>query len=423
MGVSLPIATTLPKVWELFLQVLDEELSGRFTFEESGLEWSLVVESDDAYLVDKGLDVVDGFNPEKLRKTPARLLTALIQKLDSLNGFACHFEVTSDTTDDAVVRLGPISLKILVDGWIHKIEIPVDDTLEEEEEEEEEYSLVRMDILLMFNRKIGEGLLDQSIDLEEEDHRALLVELLATMGSMNHFERLEIGEHFTSEDLAQAFECKARLVHPSHAGTLGLKSNGKALDILFELVTESYLTLNDPSRLRAYLADFGSEYMVQDVSEEAREKEVQDQLDLRFDLAKRGFQRADYHRTATLMTEILKTESRPEYWALLAEVQSKNHLWIDKSIESYRMAIELAPFEISYLFRTAEICEENGREELALKYYHKVLEKDSTHPAASEAISNLGSSNTRSGSGAIPKPFKTGGLMDWILGILGLQRK
>lgn len=418
MEKSLQMATTLPKLWELFLQVLEDKESGRFTFEERGIGWTLVVDSDRVFLEDTGLDTVDGLAPTRLREKPARLLKDLIQKLDNLSGFACHFQSIADPPPSPSIDLiGPISLSVLVDSWIHKVEIPAEDTVEEEEDS----SLVRMDILLMFRRKIGEGLLDDPLDLDVEDHRPLLVEALATMGSMNHFERLEINERFTAEELARAFESKARLVHPNHAEALGFKSNSKALDLLFELVTESYLVLNDPNRLRAYLADFGSAFTVQELSDEAREKEVQEQLDYRFDLAKRGFQRGDFHRTASLMTEILKTESKPEYWALLAEVQSKNHLWIEKSIESYRMAIELAPFEISYLFRLAEICEENGREELALRYYHKVLEKDSTHPAASEAIANLGSSTTRSGSGAIPPALKNRGLVDWILGLLGLK--
>ncbi len=417
MGISLQMATTLPKLWELFLQVLDEELSGRFTFEERGIGWSLVVDADDVYLEDHGLDPVEGLDPKRLREKPARLLKDLIEKLDNLSGFACHFQGNPNASSETIDRIGPISLSVLVDSWIHKVEIPIEDTVEEEEDN----SLVRMDILLMFRRKIGEGLLDEPLGIDVDDHRALLVEALATMGSMNHFERLEISEQFSAEDLARAFESKARLVHPDHADALGFKANSMALDLLFELVTESYLVLNDPNRLRSYLADFGSVFTLQDVSDETREKEVQEQLDYRFDLAKRGFQRSDFHRAASLMAEILKTESKPEYWALLAEVQAKNHLWIEKSIESYRMAIELAPFEITYLFRLAEICEENGREEMALQYYHKVLEKDSTHPAASEAIASLGSSNTRSGSGAIPEALRNRGLMDWILGILGLR--
>ena len=247
--------------------------------------------------------------------------------------------------------------------------------------------LVSPGVLHRFRSRIGEDLESRPLQLEIDDHRQRLAEQLATLGEKNHYELLEVRHDATPEAVHASYEALARLVHPRHAIPLSLEGKESALEILFESATRAYLTLNDPQRRSSYDQKMEINPLDElEVDQETRHREVAREY---FQLARRLVDTQQYHSAYQLLTDATRKDPRPEYFALLGQVQSKNPNWIRQAVDSYREALELAPNSAEVRLGLALICEQAELEAEAKLQFEGVLSRVPGHPAALDGLARL----------------------------------
>ena len=268
--------------------------------------------------------------------------------------------------------------------------------------------LVSAGVLRRFRDRIADDLDKRPLQLEAEDHRQRLAEILATLGEKNHYELLDVRPDATPEAVHASYEALARLVHPTHAIPLSLAGKESALEILFESATRAYLTLNDPQRRSAYDLKMDINPLDElEVDEEARHQEIAREY---FVLARRLVDTQQYHSAYQLLTDATRKDPRPEYFALLGQVQSKNPNWIRQAVESYRQALELAPNSAEVRLGLALVCEQAGFDSEAKLQFEGVLTRVPGHPAALDGLSRLEGADpdTKSGPSWWQRLFRLG---------------
>ena len=89
---------------------------------------------------------------------------------------------------------------------------------------------------------------------------------------------------------------------------------------------------------------------------------------------------------------------QPQVLALLGEAQSRNPSWRAEAVENLRQAVSLAPREVAYRLRLAQVLEEAGRGIEARGEYEGVLTRFPNHPEALSGLERLRSAGQGSPS-------------------------
>lgn len=279
-------------------------------------------------------------------------------------------------------------------------------------------TLVTRDIIAAFSERIVASLLRRPLELEASEHRERIGVLVGQVGSLNHYQLLEIDVVATAAAVADGYENLARVVSPVHAGRLGLENCRGTLELLFERATEAYLVLSDPDRRAAYDRIEGIDLAVPRSEAELAE-ERRTQAAALHTRAQGCMRAADFHFAVELLKEATRLDSQAEYHALLGEAQSKNPHWNKHAIESYAKAVSLDFSQTPWMLRHAQLLEVEGRFEESRKRFEEVLERQPDHPEALAGVARIAS------GGAEPsaKPGEPGrGLLDTVLGWFGLRR-
>ncbi|HEV7508835.1 MAG TPA: DnaJ domain-containing protein [Thermoanaerobaculia bacterium] len=199
--------------------------------------------------------------------------------------------------------------------------------------------------LRLFLDRIGRRLADHPPHLDAEAHRQRVAGMLRDVGEASFYRLLSIPPTARAQEVHEAYDQIARLVHPANAGRLGLAGREGVLEMLFERLTLAYLTLIQTDRRKAYDRDlkpgawgaaaFGA-------LPEQRREEVRA-------VAQDYYQRAmelvagnDYHLAIELLQQAVRVDdSRPEYLALLGTLQAKNSRWLRVAAENLERAVKL----------------------------------------------------------------------------------
>lgn len=248
-------------------------------------------------------------------------------------------------------------------------------------------------IVTRFAERVARSLEERPMDLAPQEHRERLADLLARLGEMSHYDLLGLPPDVGAEEIHDAFDRLARLVHPLHADPLGLVGREGAMELLFERATEAYLTLTDPRRRSEYDREHGltaPKPPKEQLSEEKRE------------LARRYYQRAaemaeaeDYGAVVDLLREAVRSDPRAEYFALMGLVQAKNPNWqrhAAESLERARGGGLTRDLEIDCTL--AEVYERLDRPGEAAALFHTVLEYMPGEPRAEKGLQRVGVSPT-----------------------------
>ncbi len=249
-------------------------------------------------------------------------------------------------------------------------------------------SLIDDETLQRFASRVGAELASRPIPLDASTHRARLAELLARLGEMSHYELLGVAVDATVDQVHAAYGELARLVHPSHAARLGLKGREQAVTLLFEKATEAYLVLADPERRARYNRDsvITLSPAVGGAEAPRRSPELAAKL---FAQARDMIVREEFHYAHELLRQAVQCDRRPEYFALMAEVQRKNPHWTHHALDSLREAVNLGPDQLPNRRALAELYEEVGDRGRARAVYRSILVRAPADTDAAKALARL----------------------------------
>lgn len=175
--------------------------------------------------------------------------------------------------------------------------------------------------LRLFAEKIGRRLTERPLDLAPATHRERIAGLLRLAGEATFYQILDLPPTATAQEIHESYDQIARLVHPSNARTLGLEGREGVLEMLFERITQAYLTLFEPERRKAYDRDLAPDAWGAASADADGRREV----------ARRYYERArelaaadEFHSAIELIQQAVRADARPEYHALLGKLQAKN---------------------------------------------------------------------------------------------------
>lgn len=276
--------------------------------------------------------------------------------------------------------------------------------------------ILTLKLLETFSERIAGELEEVPVELDAEAHRVEIGGLLGKLGGVNFYELLGVPLRVGDDELFVAYKRLARKVHPVHARRLGFEGRDEVLQVLFERVTEAYLTLSDPKRKASYNTIAGIHVDVQvEAGQRARERQT---------IARQNYRRAatsmdemDYSQAVELLKEAARLDPKAEYFGRLGQAQWKNPHWRHHAVESYRKAVELAPEDAGVRFGLAALLEEMDQSEEALEHYRAVLEAMPAHAGAREALERLG------GLRGVASKARTGGFRSLFGGTADSEKK
>ncbi len=279
--------------------------------------------------------------------------------------------------------------------------------------------ILTAELVQRFSDRIRDGLERSPLSLDPRYHRERIGALMRQLGEMTFYELLQVEISSLPEEIHDAYTKLARLVHPSHAAALGLEGKEAGMHLLFERATEAYLTLSDSERTRKYLLEIGplARSSAGKPSEEVRKKESKGVAEHNFRMAKSMALREEYHFAIELLNQAVRTDPKPEYYALLAECLEQNPKWARKAIFNYSEALELAPADADLRVARAKLFAQIGNTRRAREEFEKVLEAVPGHAEAVRGLAGLRRTAGASGEQGLLRRF-----LDWIGRWVGKDR-
>lgn len=266
------------------------------------------------------------------------------------------------------------------------------------------------EVIRRLSYRVEQSLEAHPLLIGTEAHRNRLRDLLATAGAMTHYELLGVEDGATAEQVHEAYDRLARLVHPSHAEALGLSGREPALWLLFERATDAYLTLSDPNLRRRYDVKVG----MRDPgpSPEVRRREAERLAESYHRRALTLLEAEDYHFAVELLKQAVLADPRAEYYVRLGDAQSKNPNWLGQAAGSYRKALDLGYPDPAIWTSLGRVHEEMGELTAARRHFETALER---RPADADAAAGL--ARIEAAGAAEPAPRRRG-----LFGLFGKRR-
>ncbi|HEV2854865.1 MAG TPA: DnaJ domain-containing protein [Thermoanaerobaculia bacterium] len=197
--------------------------------------------------------------------------------------------------------------------------------------------------LRLFSERIARRLFDRPLDLDPTSHQQRVAGLLRQAGDSSFYQLLDLVPTATLQEVHEAYDRVARLVHPANARRLGLVGREGVLEMLFERITQGYLTLSQPERRKAYDRDLdpGAWSSAWSPVSNRRRDEARDLAQGYYDRALVLAAGDEIHFAIELLQQAVRTCPRPESHALLGKLQAKNPRWLRAASENLQRAIEL----------------------------------------------------------------------------------
>jgi curved DNA-binding protein CbpA len=197
--------------------------------------------------------------------------------------------------------------------------------------------------LRLFSDKIARRLSERPLDLDPAAHRERVAGLLRQTGEASFYQLLGIVPTAATQEVHEAYDRMACLVHPANAQRLDLVGREGILEMLFERITQAYLTLFQPDRRKMYDRELPpTAWSASWAPASGRRKEEAREM------AQRYYERAsvlaeaeEFHFAIELLQQAVRADAKPEYFALLGKLQAKNPRWLRAASESLRRAMEL----------------------------------------------------------------------------------
>jgi curved DNA-binding protein CbpA len=197
--------------------------------------------------------------------------------------------------------------------------------------------------LRVFSERIARRLADRPLDLDPDAHRERVAGLLRQSGQASFYQLLDLPPTSAAQEIHEAYDQIARLVHPVNAPRLGLAGREGVLEMLFEQLTQAYLNLSHPERRKAYDRGLSAETWstaLRPVAGQRREEA----REVAHGYHKRALELIasdDYYLAIELLREAVRISPEAELYALLGKLQAKNPRWLRAAAESLQQAMAL----------------------------------------------------------------------------------
>ncbi|HVG08786.1 MAG TPA: hypothetical protein VNM67_13855 [Thermoanaerobaculia bacterium] len=212
----------------------------------------------------------------------------------------------------------------------------------------------------LFSERIARGLAERPLTIPAREHRERVAELLKQLGDVTFYHLLGIDPASGAREVHDAYDELARLVHPSHAGRVGLEGREGVLKILFERATLGYLTLVETDRRKKYDREVGpARWTSLRTSTSSREEEARRCLTRARALA----ESEDFHAAIELLRESVRLAPGAEAHGLLGLLLAKNPQWLEEALESLERAVEMGAAEPGLPEALKEVREKLGQED------------------------------------------------------------
>ncbi len=168
--------------------------------------------------------------------------------------------------------------------------------------------------------------------------------LLRQAGDASFYQLLDLVPTATAQEVHDAFEQVAQLVHPANARRLGLAGREGVLEMLFERITQGYLTLSQPSRRKAYDRELspGAWTAAWSPAPDRRRDEARKLAQQYYERALMLVASEEIHFAIELLQQAVRSDdSRADVHALLGKLQAKNPRWLRAASENLQKAIDL----------------------------------------------------------------------------------
>jgi tetratricopeptide (TPR) repeat protein len=197
------------------------------------------------------------------------------------------------------------------------------------------------DELRVFSERIGRRLADRPVDLDPDFHRERVAGLLRLAGEASFYQLLDLPPTAAAQEVHEAYDQVARLVHPVNAARLGLAGREGVLEMLFERLTQAYLNLSQMDRRKAYDRGLSSQTWSAAPEPDRRREEVRVVAERYHKRALELISTDDFYPAIELLREAVRIAPQPELYALLGKLQAKNPRWLRAAAESLQQAMAL----------------------------------------------------------------------------------
>lgn len=197
------------------------------------------------------------------------------------------------------------------------------------------------DELRLFSQRIARRLADRPLDLDVDFHRERVAVLLRQAGEASFYQLLDLPPTAAAQEVHEAYDQIARLVHPANAARLGLSGREGVLEMLFEQLTQAYLNLSQPERRKAYDRGLSTQTWSAAPAPDQRREEVRDVAERYHKRALELIATDDFYPAIELLREAVRISPSPELYALLGRLQAKNPRWLRVAAENLQQAMAL----------------------------------------------------------------------------------
>jgi tetratricopeptide (TPR) repeat protein len=202
--------------------------------------------------------------------------------------------------------------------------------------------------LRAFSERIARRLAERPIDdLDAGFHQERVAGLLRRMGEASFYQILDLPPTAKAQEIHEAYDQVARLVHPANAPRLGLQGREGVLEMLFERLTQAYLNLSQPERRKTY--DRGLSMQTWSAAlgpaPDQRREEVREVADRYHKRALELIANDEFYLAIELLREAVRISPQAELYALLGRLQAKNPRWLRAAAESLQQAVVLGSRE------------------------------------------------------------------------------
>lgn len=214
--------------------------------------------------------------------------------------------------------------------------------------------------LRLFLERIGQRLAERPVDLDPEAHRERVAGLLRQAGEASFYQLLDVPPTAGAQEVHEAYDRIARLVHPANARRLGLAGREGVLEMLFERLTLAYLTLVQPDRRKVYdrELDPGTWSAALSPGPGRRREEARSVAQVYYERAMELAAADDYHFAIELLQQAVRADDgRSEYFSLLGKLQARNSRWLRVAAENLQRAADLGSRDLELPAALAQVRE------------------------------------------------------------------